>query len=107
MDGPIYATSITKPDSARRNVPVPIPARWPLGPAIATLAANVAHRPGDDLAGATVAAWPAVAPAGSYELFIMIIRSAAGLPKQSARPHGKHDLRQKRMVVLSAADGHP
>ncbi len=58
-----------------------------LGLAIAaTLAANVAHGLGDGLAGAAVAAWPAVALAGSYELLMMIIRSAAAPPEQSAQP---------------------
>ena len=79
MDGLIYATSIVMPDSARRKVPVPALARWLPGLAIAaTLAANVAHGLGDGPAGATVAAWPAVAPVGSYELLMVIIRSAAG-----------------------------
>ena len=62
MNGLIYATSIVMPGSARRKAPVPALARRLLGPGIAaTLAANVAHGPGDVLAGATVAAWPAVA----------------------------------------------
>jgi hypothetical protein len=39
----------------------------------ATLAANVAHGLGHGLIGAAVAAWPAVALAGSYELMMMII----------------------------------
>jgi hypothetical protein len=87
MDGLIYATSIVMLDSARRKVPVPALARWLLGLGIAaTLAASVAHGPGDGLAGATAAAWPAVALAGSYELLMMIIRSAAGPPEQSAQP---------------------
>ncbi len=46
----------------------------------ATLAANVAHGPGHGLGhgpvGAVVAAWPAVALVGSYELLMMIIRGA-------------------------------
>jgi hypothetical protein len=42
----------------------------------ATLAANVAHGLGHGLMGAAVAAWPAVALVGSYELLMMIIRSA-------------------------------
>jgi hypothetical protein len=64
-------------DCARRQVPVPALARWLLGLGItATLAANVAHGLGDGLAGAVVAAWPAVALVGSYELLMMIIRSA-------------------------------
>ena len=41
-----------------------------------TLAANVAHGLGHGLPGAAVAAWPAVALVGSYELLMMIIRSA-------------------------------
>ena len=64
-------------DCARRKVPVPAPARWLLGLGItATLAANVAHGLGHGLTGAAVAAWPAVALVGSYELLMMIIRSA-------------------------------
>jgi hypothetical protein len=87
MDGLIYATSIVMLDSARRKVPVPALARWLLGLGIAaTLAANVAHGLGDGLASATVAAWPTVALVGAYELLIMIIRSAAGPPEQSAQP---------------------
>jgi hypothetical protein len=39
-----------------------------------TLAANVAHGLGHGLIGATVAAWPAVALVGSYELLMLIIR---------------------------------
>ena len=50
------------PGSAPRNAPVPALARWQPGLGItATLAANVAHGLGDSLAGATVAAGPAVA----------------------------------------------
>jgi hypothetical protein len=50
---------------------------WLLGLGIAaTLAANVAHGLGHGPAGAAVAAWPAVALVGSYELFMTIIRGA-------------------------------
>ena len=64
-------------DSARRKLPVPALARWLLGVGIAaTLAANVAHGLGHGLLGAAVAAWPAVALVGSYELLMMIIRDA-------------------------------
>jgi hypothetical protein len=42
---------------------------------IATLAANVAHGLGHGIIGAAVAAWPAAALVGSYELFMMVIRS--------------------------------
>ena len=77
MDGLIYASSMVMLDCARRKVPVPALARWLLGLGIAaTLAANVAHGLGHGLTGAAVAAWPAVALVGSYELLMMIIRSA-------------------------------
>ena len=77
VDGLIYASSMVMLDSARREVPVPALARWLPGLGIAaTLAANVAHGLGHGPAGAAVAAWPAVALAGSYELFMTIIRGA-------------------------------
>ena len=79
MDELIYATSMAMPDSVRRKVPVPALARWLLGLAIAaTLAANVAHGLGDGLAGATVAAWRAVALVGSHELLTLLIHAGLG-----------------------------
>jgi len=77
VDGLIYASSMVMLDSARRKVPVPPLARWLLGLGIAaTLAANVAHGLGHGPSGAVVTAWPAVALLGSYELLMMIVRSA-------------------------------
>src|SRR6202050_4999635 len=77
VDGLIYASSMVMLDSVRRGVPVPLLARWLLGLGIAaTLAANVAHGLGHGLIGAAVAAWPAVALVGSYELLMMVIRSS-------------------------------
>jgi hypothetical protein len=77
VDGLIYASSMVMLDAARREAPVPALARWLLGLGIAaTLAANVAHGLGHGPAGAAVAAWPAVALAGSYELFMTVIRGA-------------------------------
>jgi Protein of unknown function (DUF2637) len=76
VDGLIYASSMVMLDSARRDVPLPSLARWLLGLGIiATLAANVAHGLGHGIIGAAVAAWPAVALVGSYELLMVIIRS--------------------------------
>ncbi|MGH3252935.1 MAG: hypothetical protein ACRDOI_42905, partial [Trebonia sp.] len=73
----IYAGSMVMLASARRKVPVPWLAWWLLGVGIAaTLAANVVHGLGHGPAGAVVAAWPAVALVGSYELLMVIIRSA-------------------------------
>jgi hypothetical protein len=75
VDGLIYASSMVMLDSARRGARVPALARWLLGLGIAaTLAANVAHGLGHGIIGASVAAWPAVALVGSYELLMMVIR---------------------------------
>jgi hypothetical protein len=77
VDGLIYASSMVMLDSARREVRVPALARWLLGLGIAaTLAANVAHGLGHGPVGTAVAAWPAIALVGSYELFMTIIRGA-------------------------------
>ena len=106
MNGLTYATSIVMLDSARRKVPVPALARWLLGLGIAaTLAANVAHGPGDGLAGATAAARPAVALAGSYELLMMIIRSAVGPPEQSAQPPRDARLAAEEDVLRVGSSG--
>ena len=77
-------------DSARRKVPVPGLARWLLGLGIAaTLAANVAHGLWHGLIGAAVAAWPAVALVGSYELLMMVIRDCQ-VPAHCT-PETRHD----------------
>jgi len=90
VDGLIYASSMVMLDSARRSAPVPALARWLLGLGIAaTLAANVAHGLGHGVIGAAVAAWPAVALVGSYELLMMVIRSSQ-VPAGGA-PDTEHD----------------
>jgi Protein of unknown function (DUF2637) len=77
VDGLIYASSMVMLDVARRATPVPALARWLLGLGVAaTLAANVTHGLGHGPVGAAVAAWPAVALVGSYELLMMVIRSS-------------------------------
>ena len=64
-------------DSARRRTPVPTLARWLLGLGTApTLAANVAHGLGHGLVGAAVAAWPALALVGPYELLMVVTRQS-------------------------------
>jgi Protein of unknown function (DUF2637) len=75
VDGLIWASSMVMLDSVHQGVRVPALARWLLALGIAaTLAANVAHGLGHGPIGATVAAWPAVALVGSYELLVMILR---------------------------------
>jgi hypothetical protein len=106
VDGLIYASSMAMLDSARRHLPLPALARWLLGLGIiATLAANVAHGLGHGIVGAAVAAWPAVALVGSYEL-LMVIRGAQA---SAAAPHphdGAYvtDPLGKRAAVVFAAE---
>jgi hypothetical protein len=81
VDGLICASSMVMLDSARRRAQVPALARWLLGLGItATLAANVAHGLGHGPIGAAVAAWPAIALVGSYELLMMVIRNSQTVP---------------------------
>jgi len=106
VDGLIYASSMVMLDSARRGVRVPALARWLLGLGIvATLAANVAHGLGHGIIGAAVAAGPAVALVGSYELLMMIIRGTQ-TPMAATRPHGGASmfdpLREQAAVVFAA-----
>lgn len=90
VDGLVYASSMVMLDSARRGMPIPALARWLLGLGIAaTLAANVAHGLGHGPVGAAVAAWPAVALVGCYELLMMVIRSSRavmGVPGSANTP---------------------
>jgi uncharacterized protein DUF2637 len=106
VDGLIYACSMALLDSARRGVPVPSLARWLLGLGIiATLAANVAHGLGHGIIGATVAAWPAVALVGSYELLMVIIRGAQTPTVARSAHHVASvvdSLREEAAVVFAA-----
>jgi hypothetical protein len=112
VDGLIYASSMVMLDSVRRDAPVPALARWLLGLGIAaTLAANVAHGLGHGLIGAAVAAWPAVALAGSYELLMMVIRSAqAPTGDKSGTDHDADPLHEQAVELFAeelAADRVP
>jgi hypothetical protein len=70
--GLIYASSMVMLDSARRRAPVPALARWLLGDARGQRRSWSRARAD----GAAVAAWPAVALVGSYELLMMVIPSS-------------------------------
>jgi Protein of unknown function (DUF2637) len=81
VDGLIYSSSMVMLQSARRQARVPALALWLLGLGIvATLAANVMHGLGHGPIGAAVAAWPAVALVGSYELLMTLIRNGSRVP---------------------------
>ena len=78
IDGLVYASSMVILYAARHRLPVPRLARWMLALGIAaSLAVNVAQGWSHGLIGAVVAAWPAVALVGSYELLAWMIRTAA------------------------------
>jgi hypothetical protein len=90
-------------DSARRKTPVPMLARWLLGLGIAaTLAANVAHGLGHGLIGAAVAAWPAVALVGSYELLMMVIRTSQTVSDNTAGGGSAEDPLQEQAAKVFA-----
>ena len=98
VDGLIYASSMVMLDSARREARVPALARWLPGRA----SRRRWRRPwrpglGRGPAGAAVAAWPAVALAGSYELFMTIIRGARP-------PDGRVSGAEHVSVAVSGAD---
>jgi hypothetical protein len=114
VDGLIYASSMAMLDCARRKRAVPALARWLLGLGIAaTLAANIAHGRGHGPVGAAVGAWPAVALVGSYELLMMIIRSAqtpASAPRACDEVSKGDPLGQRAVAVFAeelAADRVP
>jgi len=78
IDGLIYSASMVLLDAARRQRQAPPLARWMLGAGIvATLAANIAAGLHFGPVGAIVAAWPALALVGSYELLMVVIRGSA------------------------------
>ena len=78
IDGLIVAASMVLLDAARHREPPPVLAWGLLAAGIgATLAANVLAGVPSGWLGAVVAAWPALAFVGSYELLMMLVRAAA------------------------------
>jgi hypothetical protein len=103
VDGLIYASSMVMLDSARRGTPVPVLARWLLGLGIAaTLAANVAHGLGHGPVRAAVAAWPAIALVGSYELLMIVIRGSQTVQDGAPDRMEDHDPLQLRAAEVFA-----
>lgn len=87
VDGLIYASSMVMLHSARHRTPVPALARWLLGLGIAaTVAANAAHGLAHGFVGALVAAWPALALVGSYELLMLMVRNMGRVPDAVPEP---------------------
>jgi hypothetical protein len=91
IDGLIYAASMVLLDAARRRVPAPPLARWLLGFGIsATLFANVLAGARYGPLGAAVAAWPALALVGSYEMLMLLIRGTARATVPAPVPAGSN-----------------
>jgi hypothetical protein len=112
VDGLVYASSMVMLDSARRRAPVPGLARWLLGLGItATLAANVAYGLSHGPVGAAVAAWPAIALVGSYELLMVVIRNSQaapdGVPGKAEAPDPLQDQAAAAFADQLAADRVP
>ena len=81
IDGLIYSASMVLLDAARRDVKAPRLAYWLLGVGITvTLVANVLAGVAFGVLGAVVAAWPALALVGSYELLMAMIRRSHTAP---------------------------
>lgn len=105
VDRLIYASSMLMLGSARRGIRVPALARWLPGLGIvATLAANVAHGLGHGPVGTAVAAWPAVAPVGSYELLMKIrgAQASAAAPSPDSAVSVAHPIRDHATAVFAA-----
>ena len=82
-----YSASMVLLDAARRKVPAPPLARWLLAAGIgATIAVNVAAGAAYGPLGAAVAAWPALALVGSYELLMWLVRTAGVTTVEGSAP---------------------
>jgi hypothetical protein len=78
IDGLVYTASMVLLAAAQRHMPAPALAKWMLGLGIAaTLAANLDSGIGYGPLGAIVAAWPAPALVGSYEMLMWLVRSSS------------------------------
>jgi len=78
IDGLIVAASMVLLDAARHREKPPALSLWLLAAGIAaTLAANVLAGVAAGLLGAVVAAWPALAFVGCYELLMLLVRASA------------------------------
>ena len=92
IDGLIYSASMVLLDAARRDVKAPRLAYWLLGVGITvTLVANVLAGVAFGVLGAVVAAWPALALVGSYELLMAMIRRSRTAPVAEAEVYQAPD----------------
>jgi Protein of unknown function (DUF2637) len=106
IDGLIVAASMVLLDAARHREDAPRLAWWLLGAGIgATLAANVLAGVPSGWLGAIVAAWPAAAFVGCYELLMMLVRAAARRAVPDVPdPHSGLNGHRQAAAELFAAD---
>jgi hypothetical protein len=84
IDGLIVAASMVLLDSARHKERAPQLAYWLLGSGIGgTVVANVLAGVSYGWLGSVIAAWPAYAFVGSYELLMMLVRASARRAKKT------------------------
>ncbi|WP_231640713.1 DUF2637 domain-containing protein [Nocardiopsis sp. NRRL B-16309] len=88
IDGLVYAASMVILHSARVGIKAPWLVWLLLWVGItATLAANVAHGWRNGLVGSIVAAWPAVALVGCYEMLMWLVRRSLNASANHAGGH--------------------
>lgn len=98
IDGLIVAASMVLLDAARHREPAPPLAWWMLASGIGgTLAANVLAGTASGPLGAVIAAWPALAFVGCYELVMLLVRTSARRAGEEPSPGAE----QQASVVLS------
>ncbi|WP_245646198.1 DUF2637 domain-containing protein [Nocardiopsis trehalosi] len=107
LDGLVYASSMVILDAARNRLPPPLLAWVLLWLGItATLAANIAHGWEFGPVGAVVAAWPAVALVGCYEMLMWLIRTGPGARPASSGAEAEDLFQQAvRAYRKSIAEG--
>jgi len=94
IDGLVYVAGMSLLSAARRSKPAPALA-WVLMWAgiVATLTVNLLAGAGHGAVGAVIAAWPALALAGSFELLLKMVRDALA----------DHDIAVDPMMVSARA----
>lgn len=105
IDGLIVAASMVLLDAAKHRETAPRLAWWLLGAGIvATLAVNVLAGAEAGPLGAVIAAWPALAFVGCYELVMILVRASARRAGEQAGPDAEPQASAVLAVVPSSAE---
>ena len=113
IDGLIVAASMVLLDAARHREAAPVLAWWMLAAGIGvTLAVNVLAGVASGPLGAVIAAWPAAAFVGCYELLMLLVRASARRgPQPEVRQHltdlpGASEMPPDPVTLRAALNGH-